>query len=94
MRGGYDDDDWTDGKRLDGKDIFFTVNGERKNAWETCIWYCEQLKSEDYELESDYTSIKYDSKKRMTRVYFCRKVCHIAFDNYINRVLISDFTQM
>lgn len=52
----YDDDDWTDGIRPDGKDIFFTVNGERKNAWETCIWYCEQLKDEDYELESDYAS--------------------------------------
>lgn len=52
----YDDDDWTDGIRPDGKDIFFTVNGERKNAWETCIWYCEQLKDEGYELESDYAS--------------------------------------
>lgn len=52
----YDDDDWTDGIRPDGKGIFFTVNGERKNAWETCIWYCEQLKDESYELESDYAS--------------------------------------
>lgn len=52
----YDDDDWTDGIRPNGKDIFFTVNGERKNAWETCIWYCEQLKDEGYELESDYAS--------------------------------------
>lgn len=52
----YDDDDWTDGIRPDGKDIFFTVNGERKNAWETCIWYCELLKDEGYELESDYAS--------------------------------------
>lgn len=52
----YDDDDWTDGIRPDGKDIFFTVNGERKNAWDTCIWYCEQLKDEGYELESDYAS--------------------------------------
>ena len=52
----YDDDDWTDGIRPDGKGIFFTVNGERKNAWDTCIWYCEQLKDEGYELESDYAS--------------------------------------
>lgn len=52
----YDDDDWTDGIRPDGKDIFFTVNGERKNAWDTCIWYCELLKDEGYELESDYAS--------------------------------------
>lgn len=50
----YADDNWTDGKRLDGKSIFFTVNGEKKNAWQTCIWYCEQLSKEGYELESDY----------------------------------------
>ena len=52
----YTDDNWTDGQKLDGKNIFFTVDGEKKNAWETCIWYCEQLKMEGYELESDYAS--------------------------------------
>ena len=52
----YTDDNWTDGKRQDGKSIFFNVNGEKKNAWETCIWYCEQLRQEGYELESDYAS--------------------------------------
>ena len=50
----YTDDNWTDGKRQDGKNIYFNVNGEKKNAWETCIWYCEQLRQEGYELESDY----------------------------------------
>ena len=52
----YTDDNWTDGKRQDGKNIYFNVNGEKKNAWETCIWYCEQLRQEGYELESDYAS--------------------------------------
>ena len=52
----YTDDNWTDGKRQDGKSIYFNVNGEKKNAWETCIWYCEQLTQEGYELESDYAS--------------------------------------
>ena len=52
----YTDDNWTDGKRQDGKSIYFNVNGEIKNAWETCIWYCEQLRQEGYELESDYAS--------------------------------------
>lgn len=52
----YSDDNWTDGKRQDGKSIYFNVNGEKKNAWETCIWYCEQLRQEGYELESDYAS--------------------------------------
>lgn len=52
----YSDDNWTDGKYLDGKNIYFNVNGEKKNAWETCKWYCEQLKREGYELENDYAS--------------------------------------
>ena len=52
----YTDDNWTDGKRQGGKSIYFNVNGEKKNAWETCIWYCEQLRQEGYELESDYAS--------------------------------------
>lgn len=52
----YTDDNWTDGSRPNGKNIFFSVNGEKKNAWETCIWYCEQLRQEGYELENDYAS--------------------------------------
>ena len=52
----YTDDNWTDGRRQDGKNIYFNVNGEKKNAWETCIWYCEQLTQEGYVLENDYAS--------------------------------------
>ena len=52
----YTDDNWTDGKRQDGRNIYFNVNGKKKNAWETCIWYCEQLTQKDYELESNYAS--------------------------------------
>lgn len=52
----YADDDWTDEDKLDGKDIFFTVNGNKLNAWQTCVWYCDQLTQEGYELENDYAS--------------------------------------
>lgn len=52
----YTVDNWTSGSRQNGKNIFFRVNGEKKNAWETCIWYCEQLRQEGYELENDYAS--------------------------------------
>lgn len=52
----YADDDWTDENKLDGKDIFFTVNGNKLNAWQTCVWYCDQLTQEGYELETDYAS--------------------------------------
>ena len=50
----YTVDNWTSGSRQNGKNIYFHVNGEKKNAWETCIWYCDQLRQEGYELESDY----------------------------------------
>ncbi len=52
----YADDDWTDEDKLDGKDIFFTVNGNKLNAWQTCVWYCDQLMQEGYELETNYAS--------------------------------------
>ena len=59
-------DDWTRGyaNRPSGKDIFFKIpsednysltNGyEVKNAWETCIYYCDKLAQEGYVLEDDY----------------------------------------
>lgn len=54
----YTYDDWTRGyaNRPDGKSIFFTVDGEQKNAWQTCIYYCDQLRSDGYDLEADYAS--------------------------------------
>ena len=52
----YSYDDWTRGydNRPNGKNIYFTVNGEQKNAWQTCVYYCDQLESDGYNLESDY----------------------------------------
>ena len=61
-------DDWTQGyaSRPKGSDIHFSVpasdaslrNGDKVdcrklNAWETCIYYCDKLAEEDYDLESD-----------------------------------------
>lgn len=51
----YGDDDWTDSIRPDGKNIIFTVNGQSMNAWQACIYYCNQVESEGYELETDYS---------------------------------------
>ena len=50
----YTDNDWTDTQRPDGKNIKFTVNGTELNAWETTIYYCDQLKSLGYKLEPKY----------------------------------------
>lgn len=50
----YTDDDWTDGSRLDGKSIFFEVEGQRLNAWQTVNYYCEKITAAGYTLEKDY----------------------------------------
>ncbi len=38
---------------LDGKSVYAN-GGERMNAWETCIYYCDKLAEEGYVLEDDY----------------------------------------
>ena len=52
----YIDDDWTDGSRPDGKSIFFEVEGQRLNAWQTVNYYCEKITAAGYTLEKDYTA--------------------------------------
>lgn len=52
----YTDDDWTDGSRPDGKSIFFEVDGQRLNAWQTVNYYCEKITAAGYTLEKDYTA--------------------------------------
>ena len=51
----YCDDNWTDGVPQNGKEIFFTVDGEQLNAWQTCIRYCDKLAEAGYQLEGDYS---------------------------------------
>lgn len=54
----YTYDDWTNGyqNRPNGKNIMFDVDGQQKNAWETCIYYCDKLLREGYHLEGKYLS--------------------------------------
>ena len=50
----YSDDNWTDGKRPDGKNIIFDINGDKMNAWEATIYYCNCLEYFGFRLEEDY----------------------------------------
>lgn len=50
----YTDNDWTDGQRPNGKDIKLKVDGTELNAWETVIYYCDQLEVMGYRLEPKY----------------------------------------
>lgn len=52
----YADDDWTDGSRPDGKSLFFEVDGQSLNAWQTVCRYGEKLAAAGYSLEEDYTA--------------------------------------
>ena len=51
----YTDDDWTDSSRSDGKTIMFDIDGNKKNAWQTCVHYCDLITAAGYTLEADYT---------------------------------------
>lgn len=52
----YADDDWTDGSRPDGKSLFFEVDGQSLNAWQTVCRYGEKLAAAGYSLEEDYAA--------------------------------------
>ena len=50
----FSDDDWTDGNRPDGKQIFFTVGTSQLNAWQTCEAYCDSLTTFGYQLSEHF----------------------------------------
>lgn len=51
----YTDDNWTDSSRPDGKTIMFDIEGNKKNAWQTCVHYCDLITAAGYTLEADYS---------------------------------------
>ena len=52
----WTDDDWTDDDRPDGRDIILVCEEEPLNAWEACMYWCDQITSRGYKLEEDYTA--------------------------------------
>lgn len=50
----YTDNNWIDGVRPSGRNIYFEVNHHRLNAWETTLYYCDQLEEMGYRLEPKY----------------------------------------
>ena len=52
----YTDDNWTDGQRKDGREILLKIDGKSYNAWEATLRFCEDIKDEDFELESSYSA--------------------------------------
>ena len=52
----YYDDNWTDNERPNGSEMRINVYGKTMNAWEACIFYCDELERSGYMLETDYFS--------------------------------------
>lgn len=52
----YADDNWTDGARLNGKDIKFTIDNQEVNAWEATIRFVDQLEVLGYKLQGDFAA--------------------------------------
>ena len=52
----YMDNNWVDDTHPDGKTIFFDVDGNTFNAWQTVEFYCDQITALGYRLESDYAT--------------------------------------
>ena len=50
----YADNDWMDGVRPGGRELYFTVDGKRLNAWQTVEAYCDSITKFGYRLEEDY----------------------------------------
>lgn len=52
----YEDADWTDGAYTEGSDIWFEVDGNPLNAWQTCIAYCDKITEAGYRLADVFAS--------------------------------------
>lgn len=50
----YSDDDPTDASRPLGSDIEFAVDGQKLNAWQAVIAYCDNISATGYRLEASY----------------------------------------
>lgn len=50
----YTHNNWTKESRKDGKTIFFEVGGQRLNAWQATVAYCDSITALGYQLSSTY----------------------------------------
>lgn len=81
----YLDDDWTDGKALDGKDIDFPINQYHMNAYDATVAYCDMLAASGYRLSSYYEEnfwvFNEDSKENIFTIPMDKTIFSNVFDN-------------
>ena len=52
----YNDDDWTDDLRPNGSQFFFTLYGNKLNAWEAVVYICDYLSNLGFRMEDDFST--------------------------------------
>lgn len=52
----YSDVDWTDNQQPNGKQTYFTINGQQMNIWQACKYYCDKVTADGFTLAADYLS--------------------------------------
>lgn len=52
----YSDADWTDNQQPNGKQTYFTINGQQMNIWQACKYYCDKVTADGFTLATDYLS--------------------------------------
>jgi len=52
----YSDADWTDNQQPNGKQTYFTINGQQMNIWQACKYYCDKVTDDGFTLAADYLS--------------------------------------
>ena len=50
----FTDNDWTDGLRPNGREIYFRVGERKLNAWQTVVAYCDSITDLNYSLSPNY----------------------------------------
>ena len=52
----YSDADWTDNEQPNGKQTYFTIDGQQMNIWQACKYYCDKVTADGFTLAADYLS--------------------------------------
>lgn len=52
----YSDADWTDNQQPNGKQTYFTIDGQQMNIWKACKYYCDKVTADGFTLATDYLS--------------------------------------
>lgn len=78
----YADDNWTDGKRPDGKSLFFEVHGKKMNAWEACAAWVDLIRQDDYWLSTNYEENFSVNNENSSENIFVIPMDKLQYQNY------------